>query len=120
MFIKILTPNHNGKIELTVKDLEALIQEAVDKAIREKCCGCTRGYYYGGGITYLNSGTSVNSNIRLDSDSTLKCDPYKITCSSECVSDVKTQADSQAIKANDTYDTYGITLTSIINDVIGE
>ena len=35
MFIKILTPNHNGKIELTVKDLEALIQEAVDKAITE-------------------------------------------------------------------------------------
>ena len=35
MFIKILTPNHNGKIELTVADLEALIQEAVDKAIRE-------------------------------------------------------------------------------------
>ena len=39
MFIKILTPNHNGKIELTVRDLEALIQEAVDKAIREKCAG---------------------------------------------------------------------------------
>lgn len=35
MFIKILTPNHNGKIELTVADLEALIQEAVDKAVRE-------------------------------------------------------------------------------------
>ena len=33
MFIKILTPNHNGKIELTVRDLEALIQEAVDKAL---------------------------------------------------------------------------------------
>ena len=33
MFIKILTPNHNGKIELTVADLEALIKEAVDKAI---------------------------------------------------------------------------------------
>lgn len=57
MFIKILTPNHNGKIELTVRDLEALIQEAVDKAIREKCAGCTRGYY--GGITYLN-GTQLN------------------------------------------------------------
>lgn len=57
MFIKILTPNHNGKIELTVRDLEALIQEAVDKAVREKCAGCTRGYY--GGITYLN-GTQLN------------------------------------------------------------
>ena len=57
MFIKILTPNHNGKIELTVRDLEALIQEAVDKAVREKCAGCSRGYY--GGITYLN-GTQSN------------------------------------------------------------
>ena len=57
MFIKILTPNHNGKIELTVRDLEALIQEAVDKAVREKCAGCSRGYY--GGITYLN-GTQLN------------------------------------------------------------
>jgi hypothetical protein len=57
MFIKILTPNHNGKIELTVRDLEALIQEAVDKAVREKCAGCTRECY--GGITYLN-GTQLN------------------------------------------------------------
>jgi hypothetical protein len=57
MFIKILTPNHNGKIELTVRDLEALIQEAVDKAVREKCAGCVRGCY--GGITYLN-GTQLN------------------------------------------------------------
>ena len=47
MFIKILTPNHNGKIELTVRDLEALIQEAVDKATKEKCTGCSRGYYCG-------------------------------------------------------------------------
>lgn len=46
MFIKILTPNHNGKIELTVRDLEALIQEAVDKAVSEKCANCNRGYWY--------------------------------------------------------------------------
>lgn len=58
MFIKILTPNHNGKIELTVKDLECLIQEAVDKATREKCAGCSRGYY-GGGISYINTTPSI-------------------------------------------------------------
>jgi hypothetical protein len=46
MFIKILTPNHNGKIELTVRDLEALIQEAVDKAVSEKCANCNRDYWY--------------------------------------------------------------------------
>lgn len=46
MFIKILTPNHNGKIELTVRDLEALIQEAVDKAVKEKCANCNKSYWY--------------------------------------------------------------------------
>ena len=44
MFIKIFTPNENGKIELTVKELEALIQEAVDKAGIDKCSKCTRGW----------------------------------------------------------------------------
>ena len=65
MFIKILTPNHNGKIELTVADLEALIQEAVDKAIREKCAGCTRPYY-GGGITYLTNEPTTESGKTWD------------------------------------------------------
>lgn len=44
MFIKIFTPNENGKIELTIKELEALIQEAVDKASMDKCSKCTRGW----------------------------------------------------------------------------
>jgi hypothetical protein len=44
MFIKIFTPNENGKIELTTKELEALIQEAVDKASIDKCSKCTRGW----------------------------------------------------------------------------
>ena len=57
MFIKILTPNHNGMIELTVKDLEALIQEAVDKATREKCAGCSRGYY--GGLAYATTTPNI-------------------------------------------------------------
>ena len=35
MFIKVFVPNHNGKIELSVQELEALIKEAVDKAIIE-------------------------------------------------------------------------------------
>ena len=35
MFIKVFVPNHNGKIELSVQELEALIKEAVDKAIVE-------------------------------------------------------------------------------------
>ena len=113
MFIKILTPNHNGKIELTVRDLEALIQEAVDKAIREKCAGCTRGYY--GGITYLNANDNTNTNTGIDS--TPKWDPYKITCSSECANNAKIQINGQNTKASDTS---GTTLMKAISDMIGE
>jgi hypothetical protein len=72
MFIKILTPNHNGKIELAVTDLEALIQEAVDKAVREKCVGCTRPYL--GSVTYLSNGPSDISEKTLDWS--------KVTCGS--------------------------------------
>jgi hypothetical protein len=59
MFIKVFVPNANGKIELSVKELETLIQEAVDKAITED--RANRPYNYGGilgsttDITYLNS-----------------------------------------------------------------
>lgn len=109
MFIKILTPNHNGKIELTVRDLEALIQEAVDKAIREKCAGCTRGCY--GGITYLNSNTNT------DIDSSPKWDPYKVTCSSECANKAKIQVTGQNTQAGGMN---GTTLTNTINDMVGE
>ena len=76
MFIKILTANHNGKIELTARDLEALLTEAAEKAIREKCANCTRCY----GISYLGSnsinmpssigGVSAKSNIQVDCNST--------------------------------------------------
>jgi hypothetical protein len=44
MFIKIFTPNENGKIELTIEELETLIQEAVDKASNDKCGKCARGW----------------------------------------------------------------------------
>lgn len=46
MFIKILTPNENGKIELTSNELEALIEEAIEKAMAEKCSKCTRGWFW--------------------------------------------------------------------------
>ena len=72
MFIKVFVPNANGKIELSVKELETLIQEAVDKAIAED--RANRPYNYGGllrgtDITYLNS---------KDSDKTW--DWGKVTC----------------------------------------
>ena len=44
MFIKIFTPNENGKIELTGKELEALLQEVADKVSVDKCSKCARGW----------------------------------------------------------------------------
>ena len=54
MFIKVFVPNSRGKIELTAEELEELLSDACSKAIREKCAGCNRNYYYGG-VTYLNT-----------------------------------------------------------------
>lgn len=81
MFIKILTPNENGKIELTIKELEALIQEAVDKASIDKCSKCTRGWSWNDhnrlttqpNITLLNGDlpslrSPINGQLELDFD----------------------------------------------------
>lgn len=104
MFIKILTPNHNGKIELTVRDLEALIQEAVDKAVREKCANCNRCWYNSvattpynppyiacntpssenkveGNIAYLNGGLTVESLINNDRTNNAKMVNYTVATS---------------------------------------
>ena len=35
MFIKVFVPNANGKIELTVQELETLLKQATDKAVAE-------------------------------------------------------------------------------------
>jgi hypothetical protein len=79
MFIKILTPNHNGKIELTVADLEALIQEAVDKAVREDRANRPYNTWYGGN-------TLLNQNPPVEVTLTKKTDPMwdwsKVTCGS--------------------------------------
>ena len=62
MFIKIFIPNEDGKIELTVKQLENLLQEAAEKAVREKCRDCNRGYWY--------NTVTTTPNITLLSDKT--------------------------------------------------
>lgn len=105
MFIKVFVPNSRGKIELTVEELEELLSDACEKAVREKCATCHRGYYYGG-VTYLNSNNSVDT-----------IDWSKVTCSSECASNAKIQVNGQGITTNSTN---GLTLTSTINDLIGE
>ena len=102
MFIKVFVPNANGKIELSVQELEALLKDAADKAVREKCANCNRGYY--GGVTYLNT-----------NDSNQNWDWTKVTCGSTD-SIVGTYA-SSAIQPN-TED--GITLINTINEMIGD
>ena len=59
MFIKVFVPNANGKIELTVQELESLLKDAASKAVHEKCANCNRGYSYGG-INYLST-TATNT-----------------------------------------------------------
>ena len=103
MFIKILTPNHNGKIELTVKDLEALIQEAVDKAIAEERANRPIQFWYGNG--------DINKI-----DTTPHWDYTKVTCSDNNVTLLSSNSDSKY----DVNATGGVTLMNAINDMIGE
>ena len=53
MFIKVFVPNSRGKIALTVEELEELLSDACEKAVREKCASCRS--WYGTGVTYLNT-----------------------------------------------------------------
>lgn len=106
MFIKILTPNHNGKIELTVKDLEALIQEAVDKAIAEDHANRPIQFWYGNG--------EVNKI-----DTTPNWGWTKITCNGNDNDNVTLLNSSSNSKSNNKV-TGGVTLMETINDMIGE
>jgi hypothetical protein len=103
MFIKILTPNRNGKIELTVKDLEALIQEAVDKAIVEDRANRPLQFWYGNG--------EVNKI-----DTTPTWDWTKVTCNDNNVTLLSSSSDG---KNNDNV-TGRVTFANAINDMIGE
>lgn len=71
MFIKVFVPNSRGKIELTVQELEELLSDACEKAVREKCASCNRGWY--GSVTCFDSNNNGGSNT----------DWAKVTCSNE-------------------------------------
>ena len=90
MFIKVFIPNSRGKIELTAQELEELLSDACEKAVREKCATCNRGYY--GGITYCNS---QNGNFSLNE---VTCDSHQFSA------ETSTQS----------------TLSSKVNELIGE
>ena len=96
MFIKVFVPNSRGKIELTIEELEELLSDACQKAVKEKCATCNRSYW-GTGITYLNGGNGGNE---------INLDWAKVTCSSEDanVTNLSTQS----------------TLSKQINKLIGE
>ena len=98
MFIKVFVPNSRGKIELTVEELEELLSDACEKAVREKCASCNRGWY--GGITYLNTN---NDKV---------WDWNKVTCSNGSGNTINLS--TQGIQS-----TQG-TLSSTINELIGE
>lgn len=103
MFIKILTPNHNGKIELTVRDLEALIQEAVDKAVAEDRANRPIQFWYGNGDI-----NKINTTPNLDWP--------KVTCNDNNATLLSSSSDN---KYNNKV-AGGITITNAINDMIGE
>jgi hypothetical protein len=103
MFIKILTPNHNGKIELTVKDLEALIQEAVDKAVAEDRANRPTQFWYDNG--------DINKI-----DTTPSWDWTKVICKDDNVTLLSSNSNSK----NNSQITGGVTLINAINDMIGE
>ena len=101
MFRKILTPKHNGNIELTVKDLEALIQEAVDKAIVEDRANRPIQFWYGNG--------DINKI-----DTTPHWDWTKVTCKDDNVTLLSSNSNSNSQV------TGRVTLTNAINKMIGE
>ena len=92
MFIKVFVPNSRGKIELTVEELEELLSDACEKAVKEKCATCNRVYY--GGITYFNNDNGSGT------------DWTKVTCSNENARVVNLSTQS--------------TLSSKVNELIGE
>jgi hypothetical protein len=104
MFIKIFTSNHNGKIELTVKDLEALIQEAVDKAVAEDRANRPYQFWYG------NSGEINKISTTPDWDWT------KVTCDGNNPTPLSSNSNSK----NNNKVVGGITLMHTINEMIGE
>ena len=77
MFIKVFIPNHNGKIELSVQELEALIKEAVDKAIAEDRANRPYQSFWYGNTTPLNS---IPKEINTEPELNKFCYGPTITC----------------------------------------
>ena len=97
MFIKVFVPNSRGKIELTVQELEELLSDACEKAVKEKCASCNRGYCISTtpNITYFND---QNGNFSLNE---VACDSHQFSA----------ETSTQGTQS---------TLSSKINELIGE
>ena len=127
MFIKVFVPNVNGKIELTVQELEALLKDAVNKATSEQCAKCYKNNWWvsNGSITYANNTVKEIGDPAWD--------PYKITCTGRTTNqnlNIKNIADntvglngSLTVAESDNsigMTTCASTLTRNINQLIGE
>ena len=108
MFIKVFVPNSRGKIELTVEELEELLSDACEKAVREKCASCNRNYW--GSVTYLNSGNEKTQ------------DWSKVTCSNHDNAIDLNGGVTIADNVDSTFGTttYASTLSANIKKLIGE
>ena len=107
MFIKVFVPNANGKIELTVQELEALLKDAVDKAVSKQCAKCYKNNWWGPtGITYLN-----NPVKELDAPA---WNPYEITCTDKKIDQ---NLNSKNIADNTIYLNGGLTVAKSDNAI---
>ena len=108
MFIKVFVPNANGKIELTVQELEALLKDAANKAVSEQCAKCYKSNWWGstGSITYASNPVKELANPVWD--------PYEITCSDAVTS--QSPNTKNAIE-NITYLNGGLTIAKSDNPI---
>lgn len=102
MFIKVFVPNANGKIELTVQELEALLKDAADKAVAEHCGKCYKNNWWGSTTTLLNT----PAQPREITPTQPTWNPYIVTCSDS----TNNQKSSNVLEENITYLNGGLTI----------
>lgn len=107
MFIKVFVPNANGKIELTVQELEALLKDAASKAVSEQCGKCYKNcnWWSSTGTTLLNNPVKEINNPTWE--------PYKITCTGT----TNQTPNARNIVDNITYLNGGITIAKSDNSI---
>lgn len=108
MFIKVFVPNANGKIELTVQELEALLKDAANKAVSEQCAKCYKSNWWGstGSIAYASNPVKEIANPVWD--------PCKITCSDSATNQ---SLNTKNVVDNTVYLNGGLTIAESDNSI---